>query len=424
MNAITVNTAGPPAFPGRAVARALVNAALAIAVFLGGFVIFEPAPYELLLSAMLGLSLLFGLRIPLVVTPLLLLLALFNFGGIISSFQVPDWEGGLIYVAISFFLALTSVFFAILIMHDMARLRLIFRSYVAAAVITSLLGIAGYLHLTPGLELFTRYSRAMGAFQDPNVFGPFLVPAMLYVIYGLVNRSASLMPFRTAILLILLVGTFLSFSRAAWGLTALSIILFYALLIINEQQAKIRLKYISLAIMGVLVTVILLAAMTQADIVSDLLDQRLKLVQDYDGGRHGRFARHIQGYLLALEKPFGIGPLKFGHIFGEDTHNNFVKSLMDYGWIGFISWVTLMGITLAAGFKLLFRQRPWLAYYQIAYVTYFGHHVIGNVIDTDHWRHFYLLTGIIWGCMGLEYRWQRSRRPAETSYTTRLSPIT
>jgi hypothetical protein len=29
------------------------------------------------------------------------------------------------------------------------------------------------------------------------------------------------------------------------------------------------------------------------------------------------------------------------------------------------------------------------------------------VIDTDHWRHFYLLLGLIWGGMGLEYRHQR-----------------
>jgi hypothetical protein len=32
------------------------------------------------------------------------------------------------------------------------------------------------------------------------------------------------------------------------------------------------------------------------------------------------------------------------------------------------------------------------------------------VIDIDHWRHFYLLIGIIWGCAGLEHRYQQQLR--------------
>jgi hypothetical protein len=36
--------------------------------------------------------------------------------------------------------------------------------------------------------------------------------------------------------------------------------------------------------------------------------------------------------------------------------------------------------------------------------------IIGNVIDTDHWRHFYLLMGMVWGCYALEMRWQSRLR--------------
>ncbi len=32
---------------------------------------------------------------------------------------------------------------------------------------------------------------------------------------------------------------------------------------------------------------------------------------------------------------------------------------------------------------------------------------LGTVIDTDHWRHLYLLIGLIWGAIALEYRYQR-----------------
>jgi len=166
---------------------------------------------------------------------------------------------------------------------------------------------------------------------------------------------------------------------------------------------------------------LLLLVALQFDAVSSLFSERAKAVQDYDGGRIGRFARHLMGYELALTKPLGVAPLEFGFIFGEDTHNNFVKALMDYGWIGFVSWVTIMLWTLIGGFKLLFRQRPWLPYYQIAYVVVLGHHIIGNVIDTDHWRHFYLLTGIVWGGFALEAKWLREHRSIQTA-NMRVSP--
>jgi hypothetical protein len=42
----------------------------------------------------------------------------------------------------------------------------------------------------------------------------------------------------------------------------------------------------------------------------------------------------------------------------------------------------------------------------IAWIVILGHVGIGNVIDTDHWRHLYMLIGIVWGCGALEQRYQ------------------
>lgn len=400
---------------GPALTRLVANGAIALAVFLGGFVIFEPAPYEVFLAGLLAIWLLFGMRISRPLLPLLALFTLFNFGGVISSFQIPEWDRGIIYVLVSYFLALTSVFFAAVIAEDMGRIRLIFRAYLVSAGITAMLGIIGYFGAVPGFEVFTRYSRAMGAFQDPNVFGPFLVAPILYLIYGVVNRSPTLLPLRAALLLILVLGLFLSFSRAAWGLTVVCSLIFYFLLVVNERNARARLKYVALAVAGLVAVMLMLIVALQFDAVTDILSERFKLVQDYDGGREGRFARIGLGFLLALEKPLGIGPLEFGYIFAEDTHNALLKALMDYGWVGFVGWVALMGITIVAGFPLLFRPRPWQPYYQIAYTVFLGHQLIGIVIDTDHWRHFYLMIGIVWGCLALEARWQRQQQAARRS---------
>jgi hypothetical protein len=75
--------------------------------------------------------------------------------------------------------------------------------------------------------------------------------------------------------------------------------------------------------------------------------------------------------------------------------------------LGFVAYVTLIAWTLALGFRLLLLDRPWQPYLMIAWVTLVGHVGIGNVIDTDHWRHFYMLLGIVWGCAALEYRNRR-----------------
>ena len=400
----------PGKFESRGSITLFANSMLAFAVFLGGFVIFEPAPYELMMAALLGIWYLFGLKLQRTTLPLLVAMFLFATGGFLATSQMPDLSSGLIYMAVTFFLGLTSVFFASVIHDDMGRLRLVFRAYLAAAIITSLLGIIGYFGVVPGFEVFTRYSRAMGAFEDPNVFGPFLVLPTLYLIYGLLTRSISLAPIRLAALAILLVGILLSFSRAAWGLVVISTLMMYLVLLLNEQDTKQRLKFVVLAIAGVAFVVILLTIALQFEAISKLFEVRAKAVQDYDGQRLGRFARHAIGFNMAVETPLGLGPLEFGKIFGEETHNIWLKSLLGYGWLGFVSYLTMVLWTLIGGFKLLFRPRPWQAYFIIAYSVFFGHIVIGWVIDVDHWRHLYLIIGLIWGCMALEFSWQNYRR--------------
>jgi hypothetical protein len=156
--------------------------------------------------------------------------------------------------------------------------------------------------------------------------------------------------------------------------------------------------------------------------ISNMFTERAKLVQDYDGARVGRFARHAIGYLLAMEKPLGIGPVLFGKIYGEDTHNIWIKALLDYSWLGFAAYVTITWITLGIGFKMLFRHRPWQQYLISAYACYVAHVFVGNIIDTDHWRHFYLLLGVIWGCYGLEKRHQLTQtRNANTAFSGALT---
>lgn len=382
---------------------------VAFAVFLGGFVMFEPAPYELFLVFLLAASFLVGMRLNRRVMPLMVLFTLFNFGGVIGIFQGMLYGPGLQYIAVSYFLALSAVYFANVVGNNSDLLKPVFRAYALAAMITAAAGVLGYFGLIPGAELFTRYDRARGIFEDPNVFGPFLIVPMLYLIYGLMSKKIDLItPIRLIALGIIVMGLFVAFSRAAWGLAVICGGGFYFLLLITEHSPKAKLKYIALGMIGLAAIVFMLLAALQLDFVAELFEQRAKAVQDYDGARFGRFARHLIGYEMALSRPLGLGPHNFNTIFPEDPHNVYLKSLMAYGWLGFFSWMTIIIWTLLAGFKLLFRPRPWQAHVQILYITFLGHVLIGNVIDIDHWRHFYLIIGLLWGCILLEAQYREN----------------
>ncbi len=394
----------------RAAVQLLARFSLASGVFFSGFVLIEPGPYEILMLGLISLWLLFGLRLSAYALSLLLLLTLFNIGGILSVFQMADLKKAPLYIAISYFLALTSVFFAAVTESDWRRLQPLFSGYMAAALITSLLGIGGYLNLIPAADLFTLYGRAKGAFQDPNVFGPFLILPVTWCIYQVLTRPFSRALLYWFFLTILTLAVLLSFSRAAWGMFALSLLLVPALLFLRSNSTRFRGKILLISIGAVLVLAIILLIALQIPQIADLFAQRARLEQDYDSARNGRFARHWLGFLLAMEKPFGIGPLEFGPLFGEDTHNIWLKALLDYGWLGFIAFIILIVLTLAFGFRLMLRERPWQPYLMCSYIAFLGHVMIGNVIDIDHWRHFYLLTGIIWGCAGLEQRYQNRLR--------------
>ncbi len=409
MSAIA-ETVRPAAVNAKLIAL-ISTGAIALGILLSGFVIREPAPYELYMVGLVAVWALFGLRISRTVAPLLVLLVTFNIGGMLAMSQMADIGSTPLYLAVSLFLAFTAVFFAAVVEAQPGLLKVIFNAYVIAAVGTSALGVLGYFGLVPGAEMFTKYGRAAGAFQDPNVFGPFLTLPGIYLLHRLMTGSVAKMPLYAVPLLIVVAGIFLSFSRGAWGLFAVASALLVAGLFLQSGNGRFRLRIVIMTIAVLTLLLLGLLIILQIPAVAELFTTRAQLLQDYDASRLGRFARYTLGFQLAMEHPLGIGALVFGTIFTEDTHNIWLKALMDYGWLGFASYLTLIVWTVAGGFRILFRDRPWQPYLLCAYVTLLGHIGLGTVIDTDHWRHFYLLLGLIWGAMALEARFQRGMLP-------------
>lgn len=387
----------------------LVAACVGTAVFLSGFVIREPAPYELFMAVVIGLWCLFAFRISRTVAPLLGLIVLFNLGGMIAMTQMGELHDTLLYLAVTLFLGLTSVFFAAVIELRPNLLAISFKAWVLSAVLTALAGIVGYFGLLPGSDIFTRYGRATGVFEDPNVFGPFLVLPAIWLVHRILTGGVSAMLATLPALLVISVGIFLSFSRGAWGLFGVSGILLIGALAIQNSSGLFRLRLMVMAASAFVLLALAVLTLLQIPEVADLFSERAQLVQEYDEGRYGRFARFGIGLQSAMEHPLGLGALEFGRLWGEDTHNIWLKALLDYSWLGFASFLVLTCWTIAAGFKILFRPRPWQPFLLCAYIVFVGHIALGTVIDIDHWRHFFLLIGLVWGCLALENRHQRAR---------------
>ena len=375
--------------------------------FAGAFVFIEPSPYEIvgLLSILLfGVS---GLSLRPALVPLALLLILLNIGYAIAVVQVASETKPVSWVLISVFLAVTALFYAAVVStHTQGRLDYLLGGYIAAGLIAAAAGIVAYFRLFGSLsDPFVLYGRARGTFNDPNVLGAFLVlPAILLFQRILIGRAAEVIR-NGALLLVLLAGLFLSFSRAAWGQFGLAALVVMALSIMTAQSAKSRVRIVSIAIMGAVMGAILLAALLSIHQVADLFNERATLDQSYDVGHFGRFGRYVLGAELGLERPLGIGPLQFSRFFGEDPHNTYLNAFMSGGWLSGFAYLTLTAVTLAGATRFLRARTPWRSTYQVIYAAYLGVAVEGAIIDIDHWRHYFLILGVLWGLIIASRPW-------------------
>src|SRR6201746_2363859 len=128
----------------------------------GAIVFIEPSPYEL---STLAASLIFfatGLRMRLVFVPLLLTLFLLNVGYTIGAIPFLDKSEVANWIATSWYMAVTVIFFAMVISEDTAaRLDMLRRGLIVGGLIAATSGIAGYFNLIPGgHDLLTLYARA------------------------------------------------------------------------------------------------------------------------------------------------------------------------------------------------------------------------------------------------------------------------
>ena len=394
---MAIAPASPLQAPAVAFRERILLVVLYVTVLASSVAFIEPSPHDVLMGVLAIACLVAGVRFErMLVLPFLLLL-IWNVAGMMSLLNVVGLEKTIQYTGTSVYLAVAALMFAcIFAQNTMPRLAAMRTAYIFTAVLVSFAGVSGYFHLFPGAEtMFVGSGRANGAFKDANVFGPFLIWPILVVLERMVARRIGFID--TVVAAILLLGLLLSFSRGAWFHFAVSGVAMLALAFLTAPSARARMRVLGLSTLGIVALAAALIILLSFDSIGQMFYERAHLFQFYDVGEGGRFRLQELALSSVLNYPNGMGPFEFARVHGLQQHNVYLQSFLVYGWTGAMAYLLLLFTTLLVGFRTAIVRTPWQPYIITAFAAFVGEVAEGLVIDSDHWRHFYLLLGMIWG---------------------------
>jgi hypothetical protein len=373
----------------------------------------EPSPYEIAFVLVLLVFAVTGIRFSQKLLPLAVLLLLFNIGGAVSLIPWMHDSDSVRFIAVSIYLMITAIFLAAIMAEDaLGRIDTLMKGYLMAVWCAGFAGVLGYFDIAGLGEKFTLYGRASGTFKDPNVLGPYLVLPIVFVLQFVLIGRYSLMK-GMLLISVPLAALFLTFSRGAWGNLVASVLVMVFITFLTAPSAARRTRIVMLMLASLLLAVAALMVALSFEGIREVFEVRASLDQSYDQGVTGRFGSQLRAIPLLLDDPNGFGPLQFRWLFNQqDPHNVYINAFASYGWLGGCAWLALMVATCYVGWRLVFRAAPTqnhaIAIWSVLFVTILQ----GLQIDTDHWRHVYLMMGLVWGLAAVTIR--PARAPGAT----------
>jgi hypothetical protein len=367
------------------------DTAVAVGIVLLAAVRFEPAPTDVVFAVLMVVAAVTGRwRLGRVTAGPLFLVGAFLAFNLVSTIDVVDTLRAAQFLGVTIYVLVFGLWLASIV-TDAAIVRRIARWYVIAAVVSALLSTLALIAPFPGHEVFTRIGRAEGLFKDPNVFGPFLVPAALILLEEILaprlfswRRSMKVLSF-----LILTLGVLFSYSRAAW----LNLVAGLAVMVLVFSFRRGAGRSAARAVALILVACVALGAVVSFTGSLTFLEERAHK-QSYDNGRFGAQSESIK---WAASHPFGLGPGQFERHAHMSAHSLYARALAEEGTAGFIVLVVLMLATLYwAGQNAILGRDTYGIGSAALLGAWFGALLNGFFVDTLHWRHLWLLAALIW----------------------------
>lgn len=351
-----------------------------------GIVFIEPAPMDFGIMIVLALGILLG-KIKFSKKLLVIFAVIYTFilANVISFFEADNFPVALRYFAITIYLVLSWFFYIGFVgKYKEKAVNVLFLGYTFAAVSSAILGLLAYFSIIPDNETLVKFGRMSGYFKDPNVFGPFMIPAALYALSKIEKENSKLKWY--AVFGLTSVAVLLSYSRAAWGCYAVALLVYFGIKFLRKPNFKVLIK--TMFLVGIITSGLLyLVSIPQ---ISASLEQRFA-IHAYDTDR---FAKQDQALNVILDYPFGIGPGQTELTLDYATHNGYLRIWLENGLLGFLSYMLLIICSLFVSIRKSISTGNNI--YIIATASIISTLVNSFVIDIVHWRHFWFLLAIPW----------------------------
>jgi O-antigen ligase len=374
-----------------ALALSRYDAAVALGVLLLAVVRIEPAPSDLVFAVVIAVALVTGRlfleRVPLSVS---VLVAGFLALNLLAATVATDGARAVAYFSITLYLGVFALWFSAYVC-SVRRTRLVLLAYLVGAALSAAVACLALVAPFPGASAFVDGPRAQGLFKDPNVFGPFLVPAVLILMEETV--APRLLRFRLSTKLLLLslltVGVVFSFSRAAWLNLAVGMLVLLVVLALRRGGGRRAMTMLVVSLVAGAALFGVVAATSSAT----FLTERAGL-QDYDVQRFGTQATGLE---IAATHPLGIGPGQFEAVSELSAHSTYVRALAEEGVVGALLIFTLMLLTLGfAARNVVVGVDTYGLGSAALLAAWCGLLVNSSFVDTLHWRHLWLVAALIW----------------------------
>lgn len=267
------------------------------------------------------------------------------------------------------------------------------RVYVLSTVIASTLGTIGFL---TQMDLLTWDGRARGLIDDPNMYGSFLIPGVMFSLYFIFRPNGGRL-LMTIALSIIMLGILLSFSRIALVITlacATGSVIYHN----RKQPVRLIVVFGSLVLIGLLLAA--LASLASPEFIAKFAD-RLTLAKSYDLGEEGRYHRYVLVLPMIMQNPMGLGVLQLEKIFPEPIHDIWLSSFVNYGWVAGFVWIILTVSSVVVSFLNYRKTRSDIAVTLL--IAQIGIVACASLHEGEHWRHMWLMFGVIWGFCPLNF---------------------
>lgn len=262
--------------------------------------------------------------------------------------------------------------------------------YISSAVLVTMILI---------LFIQGKLGRPAGFFKDPNVAGAFISSGALFTMVKILFGERKQVFKYTLLFLFLFFSVVLTFSRGSL-LNLLSGIAFLGLISLATRRSKRFLFILSVSIFIALVSLpVILEVFRQSF--------RFRGAQWYD--IYGRAMAWKAGVELFKSYPLGIGPGQFEHYSPDiqksmggwmlrltpSAHNLYLRVLTENGIVGFSIFILALIFAIGSGVKKVYLSKSSIE--DIAWIlsSIVGILIQSFVIDTLHWRHFWILLGFL-----------------------------